>query len=137
MTGELGRRGFDVLRAAAFADDSAVLFAELEVARRPAVERHEGPPVHVREHARGFYEKYADADAAGPFVDGERYVVERARAFATASAFLRSDALFDVALGAHVESALVDGYEVIVGADVAALADEFGVDLARYFDPKP
>ncbi len=137
VTGELDRRGFDVLRAAAFADESAVLFAELEVAERPAVERHEGPPVHVGEHARGFYEKYAGSEPTGPYLDGDRYVVERERDHATAPAFLRSDALFDVALGAHVESALEEGYEVLVGADVAELADEFGVDLARYVDPKP
>jgi len=109
----------------------------LEVAERPAIERHEGPPVHVGEHARGFYEKYADTDAAGPYVDGDRYVVERARAHPSAPDLLRSDALFDVALGAHVESALEEGYDALIGDDVAALAEPFGVELARYFDPKP
>ena len=137
VVAELDRRGFDVLRAATWADESAVLFAELAVAERPAVERHEGPPVHVREHAVGFYDTYADGDAYGPFVDGERYVVERDREFTTASVLLESDALFDVALGTHVERALEDGYDVLVGADVAALATEFGVELARYFDPEP
>jgi tRNA nucleotidyltransferase (CCA-adding enzyme) len=137
VTSELDRRDFDVLRATTFADESAVLFVELEVAERPAIERHEGPPVHVGEHARGFYEKYADTDAAGPYVDGDRYVVERARAHPSAPDLLRSDALFDVALGAHVESALEEGYDVLIGDDVAALAEPFGVELARYFDPKP
>jgi tRNA nucleotidyltransferase (CCA-adding enzyme) len=137
VTGELDRLGFDVLRGEAFADESAVLFAELEVAERPAVERHEGPPVHVGEHARGFYDKYADGVAAGPFVEGDRYVVERERAHANAPSFLRGDAVLDVALGAHVESALEEGYDVLVGEGVAALAAEFGVELARYFDPKP
>ncbi|MFB6163866.1 MAG: CCA tRNA nucleotidyltransferase [Haloarculaceae archaeon] len=159
VTDELDRRGFDVLRAAAWADDEgeanggdesdqrdaaatdgadeAVLFAELAVAERPVVERHDGPPVHVREHAEGFYEKYADTEAYGPFIAGERYVVEREREFTTARAFLESDALFDVALGTHVEQALADGYAVLVGDDVAALADAFGVQLARYFSPKP
>ena len=134
---ELDRRGFDVLRATAFADESAVLFAELEVAERPAVARHEGPPVHVREHATGFFEKYAGTDAYGPFIDGDRYAVEREREFTSAAEFLRSGALFDVALGVHVEHALEDDYEVLVGEDVSALADEFGVELARYFDPRP
>jgi len=138
LTDELDRRGFDTVRAEAVADESAALFAELAVAERPAVERHEGPPVHVRDHATGFYEKY-DADDAvyGPFVAGDRYVVERDREFATASAFLDSDAIFDVALGAHVETALEDGYDLLVGDDVAALADEFGTELARHFSPRP
>ncbi|WP_372480053.1 CCA tRNA nucleotidyltransferase [Halomicrobium sp. HM KBTZ05] len=137
VTDALNRRGFDVLRSAAFADETAVLLAELEVAERPTIERHEGPPVHVRDHAAGFYEKYAAADATGPYVDGDRYVVERDREFATASAFLRSDALSNVALGTHVASALEAEYEVLVGEAVASLAGEFGVELADYVDPKP
>jgi len=135
---ELERRGFDPLRAETVADESAVLFVELEVAERPAVERHEGPPVHVRQHAEGFFGKYADDPAVyGPFIDGDRYVVEREREFETAAAFLRSDALFDVALGVHVESALEADYDVLVGEEVAQLADEFGARLADYFDPTP
>ncbi|MFC7075268.1 CCA tRNA nucleotidyltransferase [Haloarcula halophila] len=137
LTEELERRGFDVFRSAAFADDRSVLLVELAVAERPAVERHEGPPVHVRQHAAGFYESYADADVAGPFVDGDRYVVEREREFTTAADFLDSDAVFDVRLGPHIESALDDGYDCLVGQELTTLVPAFGVDLARYFDPKP
>ena len=134
---ELARRGFEPLRTAAFAGDRAVLLFELAVAELPAVERHEGPPVDARRHAEGFYEKYADADAYGPFLDGERYVVERERRFASATAFLRSDAIFEVALGARVETALQEDYDLLVGPEIAALADEFGTALARYFEPRP
>jgi len=112
-----------------------VLLFELAIAERPRVERHEGPPVAVREHAGHFYEAYADGDAAGPFVDGDRYVVEREREYATATAFLESDTIFEVALGAHVETALEAGYDLLVGDDVAELADPFGEQLARYLDP--
>jgi tRNA nucleotidyltransferase (CCA-adding enzyme) len=138
---ELDRRGFDVLRAAAFATDDrdrAALFAELEVPARPTVTRHDGPPVHVDAHATGFYETYAaDEDAYGPFVDDDRYVVERDREFTTAVALLESDAVFDVRLGTHVETALREGYDVVAGDAVAGLAEDFGEELARYFDPEP
>jgi len=147
IAAELDRRGFDVFRSAALATEratgggpegrEAVLLFELAVAERPSVERHEGPPVHVREHARGFYGKYADAGAYGPFVDDDRYVVERDREYATAAALLDSDTIFEVGLGAHVESALGDGYELLVGDDVGSLADAFGADLAAYFEPAP
>ncbi|WP_254279780.1 CCA tRNA nucleotidyltransferase [Haloarcula marina] len=154
LTDELDRRGFDVFRSAAFATDggsgtgdgsqnandagTAVLLVELAVAERPAIERHEGPPVHVREHATGFYEAYADdPDVSGPYVDGDRYVVERPREFRTAVEFLQSDALYDVRLGPHVESALETGHEILVGVEIAALAELVGVELADYFDPKP
>ncbi|MFC6836892.1 CCA tRNA nucleotidyltransferase [Halomarina ordinaria] len=138
VAGELDRQGFDVLRAAAFADETAVLFVECEVAARPAVARHDGPPVWVGGHAAGFYDKYAESgDVYGPFVDGARYVVERERDHATARSWLESDALFGVSLGVRVEDALREGYEVLGGEETVALAGEFGADLARYFDPRP
>ena len=145
VTDELDRRGFVPVRATAFANDRAVLFVELAVARLPSVERHRGPPVSVRSHAEGFFERYADADDVyGPFIDGDRYVVEREREYDSAVDFLRSDALFDVALGAHVERVVRSrGYDVLVGDEVAALvgndtdSGEFAAEFARYFAPRP
>ncbi|WP_435334752.1 CCA tRNA nucleotidyltransferase [Haloarchaeobius sp. TZWWS8] len=137
VASELDRRGFDPLRWRAFADETAVLFVECAVAERPAIERHEGPPVYVRQHAAGFYEKYAGSDDYGPFVDGDRYVVEREREIRTPADLLDSVRLFDVALGVQVEQRLRDGYEVLVGEEVAKLAGEFGTELADYFSPRP
>jgi len=128
--------------------DRAVLFIELSHRTLPSIERHDGPPVHVRRHAEGFYEAYArdrtDGSGAdtppehyGPFVDGERYVVERDREFTDAVALLRSEELFSVGLGAQIETALETDYEVLVGDEVASLCAEFGTELASYFDPRP
>jgi tRNA nucleotidyltransferase (CCA-adding enzyme) len=133
----LDRHGFDVLRRDAFARERAVLLFELEVPERPAVERHEGPPVHARDHAEEFYEKYDDAGAYGPFLEGDRYVVEREREHTNATAFLGGDAVFSARLGPAIESALDDDYEVLSGERIAALSGEFGADLAAYFDPSP
>ncbi|SFS66571.1 CCA tRNA nucleotidyltransferase [Halostagnicola kamekurae] len=138
ITSKLDARGFDVFRATTFADDSAVVFVELAVTERPALERHDGPPVHVRSHAEGFFDAYADdPDAYGPFIDGDRYVTEREREFTTATAFLESERLLEAGLGAHVETALEDGYDVLVGDDVTELLGEFDRELARYYDPRP
>jgi tRNA nucleotidyltransferase (CCA-adding enzyme) len=138
LVGELDRRGFDVLRSTVFADDDrAAVLADLEVAERPAVERHEGPPIHVRDHAENFFEAYADTDATGPFVDGDRYVVERDREYTSAVDLLESDAVFEVSLGVHVEQALEDDYDLLSGSDVASLAERFGTELAAFFDPAP
>ncbi|MFD1597908.1 CCA tRNA nucleotidyltransferase [Halobellus rarus] len=146
---ELDRRGFEPIRATTFADDRAVLFVELAHRTLPAIERHDGPPVHVRAHAEGFCEAYADepADAApgddappdtyGPFVEGDRYVIERDREFTDAVAFLESEALLGVGLGAQIEPRLETGYEVLAGDAVATLSEEFGAALAAYFDPRP
>ncbi|EMA62391.1 CCA tRNA nucleotidyltransferase [Halorubrum kocurii] len=146
----LNERGFDVLRARAMTDatgpdgdpgDSgrAALYAELEVAQRPAVTRHEGPPVAVRKHAASFYESYADdvdPETYGPFIDGDRYVVERERKFTTVREYLESDAAGDVALGAQVEREFADR-DVLVGDAVATLAPAFGVPLREFYEPHP
>ncbi|QWC19530.1 CCA tRNA nucleotidyltransferase [Halorubrum sp. 2020YC2] len=164
IVGGLNEHGFDVLRARAMTDGAeatgsveasdaeragertdsdgptrAALYAELEVTERPAVERHEGPPVAVRKHAASFYESYVDdvdPDTYGPFIDGDRYVVEREREFATVREYLESDAASDVALGARVEPAF-DDRDVLVGEAVATLAPAFGRPLREFYEPRP
>jgi len=134
----LDRLGFETLRRATFANDRAVLLFELAVPTLPAVERHEGPPVAVREHAEAFYARYADDPTVyGPFVDGGRYVVEREREWPTAVSYLESDALFEARLGPAVDAALGRGYELVTGESLATLAEEFGHELADYFEPAP
>lgn len=138
ITSKLDARGFDVFRATTFADDSAVVFVELAVTERPALERHDGPPVHVRSHADGFFDAYADdPDAYGPFIDGDRYVTEREREFTTATAFLESERLLEAGLGAHVETALEENYDILVGDETVELLAEFDQELAQYYDPRP
>lgn len=133
----LESHGFDVFRSTAFADDErSVLLFELSVATRPAVERHEGPPVSVREHAAGFVAAYTDDDTVyGPFLDGDRYVVERQREFTDAREFVDDDRLLDVGLGKRVATTLNDDYSVLVDDDIAALSERFGRELAAYFTP--
>ena len=161
----LDDHGFDVLRAQAMVDDAhdghdgsgddgssdedtmsrrtgperAALFAEVETATRPAVTRHEGPPVAVRKHAASFYESYADdvdPDTYGPFIDGDRYVVEREREFTTVRGYLESDAASDVALGARIEP-VFENRNVLVGDAVATLADRFASALREFYEPRP
>ena len=138
----LATHGFEVLRSARFVGDdgeTAVLLVELSTADRPAVERHEGPPVAVREHATGFFEAYADDEACvGPFLEGDRYVVERPREWTDAAAYLDSDAVFEVGLGVHVERALEDDYDLLVGSEaIAGVAETVGTALTDYLDPRP
>ena len=139
VEGALGRAGFAPLRSACFADDGgeAVLLVECSVGTLPAIVRHGGPPVGTREHAEGFYEAYCDDDVVGPYVDDEgRYVVERRREARTPAGLVETK-LFDVSLGPHVESALETRHEILAGGDLTALSEQFGRELAEYFDPDP
>ena len=138
----LSTHGFDVFRSAILVDaegETAVLLFELSTAALPAVERHEGPPVAVREHATGFFEAYVDDDSCvGPFLDGDRYVVERPREWTDAATYLDSDAIFEVGLGVHVEDALTADYELLVGSEaITGLVDTVGTGLTDYLDPRP
>lgn len=134
---ELDRRGFDVFRKTLFVGSHAVLFFELAVPTRPQVTRHLGPPVAVRDHAEEFIETYANEEVYGPFIDGNRYVVERDRDVTSAQAFVESEAVFETRHGPAVEAALRSDYRVLVGTDISVLSDEFGVELRRYFEPSP
>lgn len=138
IASELDRRGFEVLRTARFASDElGVMIIDCGVKRLAAVQRHEGPPVAEREYASEFVEKYREGTAIGPYIDGDRYVVERARQFQTPGDFLRSEELLDVALGTAIKEALEDKYQVLEDGGIAALEAEFGPELARYFSPRP
>lgn len=134
----LERAGFEPIRSARFARETSVLLVECAVSELSAVVRHDGPPVGVRNHAEGFFDTYAaDDGVTGPFIDTDgRYVVERERARRTPGALVDEE-LFDVSLGPQVKTALETAYDVLVGESVAELADEFGVELARYFSPRP
>ncbi|MFB6152651.1 MAG: CCA tRNA nucleotidyltransferase [Halodesulfurarchaeum sp.] len=136
LTRALENRGFSVLRSATWAGERAILLVELETATLPRMERHVGPPVYVAEHAENFTREYANAEVYGPFIDGDRYVVERERDVDDAVAFVERD-LLEVALGAQVERALEEAYTVRTGEEIGALADEFGREFADYFDPAP
>ena len=142
LTRGLNERGFGVLRARAMvgaAGDRAALYAEIETATRPAIERHEGPPVAVRQHATRFYEAYADdvdTETYGPFIDGDRYVVEREREFTTVRGYLESDEAADIALGAQIAPAFAER-DVLIGESVATLTDRFGSSLSAFYQPHP
>ncbi len=151
LVGTLDRAGFRPVRSGTLLDrpeestrpgdadgDRAALLFECAVRELSAVERHEGPPVAVREHAEGFYRKYADGDAYGPYCDGDRYVVEREREHTTPAAVVRA-ALSRVGLGPDVERAVERDHAVLVGEEVARLAERegFARDLRRYFEPRP
>lgn len=133
----LGERGFLVLRADLFAREDAVIFLELAISEQPAITRHPGPPVHVRNHAEAFLARWDGVATYGPFIQGDRYVVEREREFTTATAFLRSDAILEARLGAEIEEFIAHERDVLVGDQILDLLPTFAEELAAFYDPKP
>ncbi len=135
----LDRAGFDVLRSRVMADDArwAILF-ECTVPTRAAIERHEGPPVALEDHATRFFDGYADDETVtGPFIEDGRYVIERERAHTTPAALLREIDLEQVGLGEHIRRTLEAEFTVHPTDEVSALLERFGTELRAYFDPEP
>lgn len=133
----LGERGFLVTRAAIFHQDDAVIFLELAVAKLPTIERHAGPPVHVKHHARAFLDQWEETPVYGPFISGDRYIVERERKFSSASALLRSDEILSASLGAELVDDIAENREISVGDQIIDLLPEFSSDLAQFYNPRP
>jgi len=134
----LNRHGFGVLRSMVAAETESLILVELTTRTLPAIERHVGPPVHVRSHAEGFFNAYIDDESVyGPFLDGDRYVVERPRSCRDAVSLLESEMLFDVGLGTHVQTALEERYRVLVDEELTELCSPFGTTFAEYFAPHP
>jgi tRNA nucleotidyltransferase (CCA-adding enzyme) len=137
ITDQFTQTGFDVIRSAVFANDQSVLWFELDRETLPAIERHVGPPIAARDHAERFYETYESQDVYGPFIHNNRYIVERERTITSARSVCSLDNLGETRIGPAVNSEIEDHYEVLIGRETAVLVDEFGEELARYFDPTP
>ncbi|PSQ41494.1 tRNA CCA-pyrophosphorylase, partial [Halobacteriales archaeon SW_12_71_31] len=73
-----------------------------------------------------------------PFLDGDRYVVERDREYTTPDGAVEG-LLFDVGLGPDVQRAVEEDHAVLVGESVADLAERDGLAraLREYFEPRP
>src|SRR3989475_4280384 len=87
------RRGFVVMNAwSGIEGDEVLLLFEFEVFRLPRVELHDGPPVWVR-NAEDFLRKWRRAKrrVAGPYIRGERWVVEVTREAVDAAAPLQKE----------------------------------------------
>lgn len=133
---ELGRLGFLVGRSTVVADETAAVLLDCQVAALPAMEIHEGPPVHVRDHAEGFWQRYVDDPTVyGPSLEGDRYVVEREREVRTVQDWLASDALFGAGLGTQLEPAIREDRTVLVGTELSTLLPEFGSQLRTFLEP--
>lgn len=135
---ELNRIGFGVVRSDVLVDEEKLaILLECRVSTLPIIKRHEGPPVRIRDHAERFDRAYSDEAVYGPFIEDDRYVVEREREIRTPQAFLRDERLFDVKLGDQLRPVLEEDYTVVVDTELTELLPAFEEALAEYFEPVP
>ncbi len=131
----LRRRGFEVLHSSSGIDGKEVLLLfEFEVFARPKVQVHEGPPAWVK-NADDFLRKWSRSKrrAAGPYLRGERWVVEVWREAVDAAALLRQQAR-RLSLGRDLDRAARRGLKVRVDAD--AVRASHAAALTAFFDKR-
>lgn len=133
----LERYGFSVLASTAWSQGrELVLLFELEELVLPPIEKHYGPPVYSSHDAR-FLETYASS-VAGPYIEGERWVVIRPRRVRCVEDAL-SKLLHSCNIGEHLTSSLKAGYRLFTGESVveASSNEDFKIFLAEWLVRKP
>jgi len=135
----LERFGFRVFSTSAWSDGSElVLLFELEQLTLPPLEKHEGPPVHS-DHDERFLSKYAGgACVAGPYVEGDRWVVIRPRTIRSAPEALEK-LLRTYNVGGHIAEGVKRGFAVLVGREVARASGsgDFRLHLYEWLVRRP
>jgi tRNA nucleotidyltransferase (CCA-adding enzyme) len=100
-------------------DGRCILLFELLVSELPPVKTHMGPQIWDADHADRFVEKYAEGNVyAGPFIEGDRYYVEKVRRHTSAEELLSSPSPLKLSLGKHVKKEMERGWNLRVGPDV-------------------
>ena len=119
LSNGLERAGFVVYSSHAWTSgEELVLLFELESLTLSPLEKHYGPPVYS-DHDVRFISKYLEGGAvAGPYIEGDRWVVIRRRKLhSVEQALAKLISAYNV--GEHITECLRRGYEIYVGPRVA------------------
>ena len=129
----LGRHGFEILSSTSGVDGGDVLLVfEFEVFELPTVQIHDGPPVWVK-NAEDFLRKWTRSSrrVAGPYVRGDRWIVEVRREAADAATLLRQK-YRTLSLGRDLDR--VARKKISIRADPDAVRKEHSAALTAFFD---
>lgn len=141
------RNDFAVIRDGVWSDEEAdhVFLFDLDSRFLPPVKRHLGPPLEKREDCEKFLGKHLKAKdrIAGPYVEGDRWIVETRRAYIDVISLLK-DRLTDrggkLGVASLVSEALTLHFEVFVNEEIAGFYEsncEFARFLTDYLDGRP
>jgi tRNA nucleotidyltransferase (CCA-adding enzyme) len=85
---------FSIIRSLSWSDEKSlnVILLELELDELPSARRHLGPPVSRSTESASFLGRHLGSKdtVSGPWLEGERWVVEKRRAFPSATGLLKT-----------------------------------------------
>ncbi len=103
--------------------ENVVLLIELVSGELPALKKHIGPPVYMRNHAERFKAKFVAKDTfSGVYIEDGRYVVDIRRRYGLAKDLLESE-LSSCALGKQLRECVRAGYIVLERDEIADTLD--------------
>lgn len=122
----LQRMGFVVFDNGIWTDGKTlVLVFELESLELPKLEKHYGPPVYSNHDVR-FVSKYKGGNCvAGPYVEGEKWVVVRHRKIRGVREAL-AKLISSYNIGSFISSSAKEGVELYLGEEVARASESEG-----------
>jgi len=134
----LSNLGFQVIRSASWSDEMTlnVLLFELETKELPGARRHDGPPVSRAVESSAFLAKHTGKPGtlSGPWIEGQRWVVEKRREQVSAPHALRS-ALRDGGVSVGVASLLASAFRnrvrILENEELGALIRE-SAEFAKF-----
>ena len=122
----------------------AVVLLEMEVSKLPMIQKRIGPLVFDKIDSERFIKKYKEQALAGPYVEGNHWVVEVKRDFLTArekiidSLSKPLDILLAKGIPKYIAERIANGFDVFSENEqimhMIKRNPEFGIFLRRYFE---
>jgi len=124
----LQENDFEVIKSASWSDEeacNAILFELTDATISPS-KRHLGPPVSRREESKSFLEKHLKREdtVSGPWVEGDRWVVEKLRRSNSAEALLRSSLSSggkSIGVAGLVADTVKRGFQILLNEEITGL----------------
>jgi tRNA nucleotidyltransferase (CCA-adding enzyme) len=143
----LERSDFKVLRSASWSDERElnVILLELEKSVLPVAKKHFGPPVSKLTESEKFLAKHVKAPdtIAGPWIEGDRLVVEKARKYVDAKTLIiesLKDGGRKVGVPGKVAESLRVEFKVAENEEIVELyksREDFALFLSQHIEGKP
>src|SRR5437016_1633152 len=142
----MAREDFNPLRSALWSDEKeeSAILVEADRTTLPAVRLQKGPPVSKGEDSTAFLRKHLSArdTARGPWIDGDRWMVEKKRRISSIREFVKA-AIREEAYGLSIPKQLGGPFrksvKVLQNRDVLSMLGRSGFDksLWEFLEAKP
>ena len=116
--------GFQIIESLPWSDEAGLVFLLLEVTHQeiPAVLKHKGPPVSMKE-AKNFLTKHLGSSKvlAGPYIREKRWFVELEREFTDVISLIKhllTEKIDSLGLGSYFRQALKKGFTILENEEI-------------------